>query len=148
MFEPDSKLLAAAQQRLIGKHDVEFVPAGAYSLDGELRFSASGRTNGSFSEDGELVIPVKKIDSVVKIPPTFIKMDIEGSETEALRGAAKCITQVQPNIAIAAYHKAQDLWDLVNVIRELNDSYQFYLRQYSETGLETVIYAVDARKSS
>lgn len=148
MFEPDSKLLAAAQQRLIGKQNVEFVPAGAYSLDGELRFSASGRTNGSFSDDGELVIPVKKIDSVVKIPPTFIKMDIEGSETEALKGAAKWIAQVKPNLAIAAYHKAQDLWDLVNVIRELNDGYEFYLRHYSETGLETVIYAVDSRKSS
>jgi hypothetical protein len=115
---------------------------GAYSKDGELRFSASGRTNGFFNESGELVIPVRKLDSVVSEDPALIKMDIEGSEKDALLGAVNTIKRAKPKLAIAAYHYAHDLWRLVDVIREINPEYKFYLRHYSETGLESVIYAI------
>lgn len=142
LFEPDGNLLEAAQRRLHDQTNIEYVPAGAYSKDGELRFSASGRTNGSISETGELVIPVRKIDSVVTEQPTLIKMDIEGSETEALLGAEKLLRTVRPRLAIAAYHFATDLWQLVKVIRTINPTYKFYLRHYSESGLESVIYAL------
>ena len=143
IFEPDSKLLELAAHRLKDvKSSIEFISAGAYSKDGELRFSATGRTNGSITDDGEIVIPVHKVDSVVTDPPTLIKMDIEGAETEALHGASNTLRTVQPKLAIAAYHFASDLWKLVNLVREINPSYKFYLRHYSENGLESVIYAI------
>ena len=142
LFEPDSNLLQAATVRLRDDINIEYIHAGAYSTDGELRFAASGRTNGSFSNNGELVIPVRKIDSVVVERPTLIKMDIEGSETEALRGATNLLRTTRPKLAIAAYHFAKDLWHLVDVVREINPAYTFYLRHYSETGLESVIYAI------
>jgi FkbM family methyltransferase len=142
LFEPDEKLLKASTVRLNGCKHIEYIQAGAYSKDGELRFATTGRTNGSISEAGELVIPVRKIDSIVSEPPTLIKMDIEGSESEALKGAAKLLRTVRPRLAIAAYHFAPDLWRLADVVRGLNPSYRFYLRHYSETGLESVIYAL------
>ena len=142
LFEPDENILKRAKNRLKKYSGIEYMQTGAYSKDGELRFSASGRTNGFFSEAGELVIPVRKLDSVVPEDPSLIKMDIEGSEKDALMGAANTIRRVKPKLAIAAYHFANDLWRLVNVIREINPEYKFYLRHYSETGLESVIYAV------
>jgi FkbM family methyltransferase len=142
LFEPDETILERAKIRLKNYGHIEYVPTGAYSKDGELRFSASGRTNGFFSEVGDLIIPVQKLDSVVKEDPILIKMDIEGSEKDALIGATNTIQRSQPKLAIAAYHFATDLWRLVDVIREINPSYKFYLRHYSETGLESVIYAV------
>lgn len=142
LFEPDENLLRRAADRLHGYKAIELIPAGAYSSDGELRFAASGRTNGAISEVGELVIPVRKLDSVVTEAPTLIKMDIEGAEIEALRGAASVLRTARPKLAIAAYHYAPDLWRLVEVVRDINPNYQFYLRHYSETGLESVIYAV------
>lgn len=142
VFEPDTNLLQSAAKRLAPYQNVELVPAGAYSRDGELRFAASGRTNGSICEAGEIVIPVRSLDSAVTEAPTLIKMDIEGAETEALRGAAHLLRSVKPRLAIAAYHYAPDLWRLVDVVREINPGYKFYLRHYSETGLESVIYAV------
>jgi len=142
LFEPDKTILERAKVRLKNFDHIEYVPTGAYSKDGELRFSASGRTNGFFSEVGDLIIPVQKLDSVVKEDPILIKMDIEGSEKEALIGARDTIQRSKPKLAIAAYHFATDLWRLVDVIREINPSYSFYLRHYSETGLESVIYAV------
>lgn len=142
IFEPDKNLLRRAAGRLQAYKAVEFVSAGAYSRDGDLRFSASGRTNGAISDVGELVIPIRKLDSAINEAPTLIKMDIEGAETEALLGAANLLRAVRPKLAIAAYHDAPDLWRLVDVVREINPSYRFYLRHYSETGLESVIYAV------
>ena len=85
---------------------------------------------------------VQKLDSAVKEDPALIKMDIEGSEKDALIGASNTIQRVKPKLAIAAYHYATDLWRLVDVIRDINPGYKFYLRHYSETGLESVIYAV------
>jgi len=142
IFEPDENLLKHATNRLKGRNAIEFILAGAYSKDGELKFAASGRTNGAISEVGELVIPVRKLDSVVVEAPTLVKMDIEGAETEALRGATNLIRAARPKLAIAAYHFAHDLWWLTDVVREINPEYRFYLRHYSETGLESVIYAI------
>ena len=142
LFEPDKSILQRAKVRLKDSNSIEYIPTGAYSKDGELRFSASGRTNGFFSEVGDLIIPVQKLDSVVKEDPALIKMDIEGSEKDALIGASNTIQRAKPKLAIAAYHFATDLWRLVDVIRGINPSYKFYLRHYSETGLESVIYAV------
>lgn len=142
VFEPDENLLQSAAKRLQRYKNIELVPAGAYSRDGELRFAASGRTNGSICEAGELVIPVRSLDSALAEAPTLIKMDIEGVEAEALRGASMLLRTARPKLAIAAYHYAPDLWCLVDVVREINPSYRFYLRHYSETGLESVIYAI------
>lgn len=143
MFEPDANLLKRAKERLKSDKSIEFIGAGAYSKDGELRFSTTGRTNGSISDTGELIIPVRKLDSVLNgVVPTLIKMDIEGSETDALQGAANLLRTARPKLAIAAYHFAPDLWRLVDIVREINPSYRFYLRHYSETGLESVIYAI------
>jgi hypothetical protein len=72
----------------------------------------------------------------------FIKMDIEGAETEALLGAANILRTVRPSLAIAAYHFAPDLWQLADIVRGMNPTYRFYLRHYSESGLESVIYAL------
>lgn len=142
LFEPDANILERAKMRLKDFDRIEYIPTGAYSKDGELRFSASGRTNGFFSDMGDMIIPVQKLDSVVKEDPALIKMDIEGSERDALIGASDTIKRTQPKLAIAAYHFATDLWRLVDTIREINPNYKFYLRHYSETGLESVIYAV------
>lgn len=142
LFEPDENLLERAASRLQNHGNIEFVPAGAYSSDGELRFAASGRTNGAISDAGELVVPVRMLDSVVRERPTLIKMDIEGAETDALRGASKLIRQFRPKLAIAAYHYGKDLWRLPDVVRDIEPGYRFYLRHYSETGLESVIYAL------
>jgi FkbM family methyltransferase len=142
LFEPDINLLQKAKVRLADSRDIEFIEAGAYSEDGELRFSASGRTNGSISETGELKISVRRLDTCLDCVPTFIKMDIEGAEAEALKGAAKLIKAAKPKLAIVCYHFAHDVWSLTNLIKNINPSYKFYLRHYSETGLESVIYAI------
>jgi FkbM family methyltransferase len=142
LFEPDRELLEKARIKLSGYENIEYVAAGAYSRNGVLRFDITGTTNGAITDSGELEIPVSTLDSVVSERPTLIKMDIEGSESDALIGCNDIMKKYSPKLAVAAYHFSDDLWRLRRVILGINTDYRFYLRHYSETGLETVLYAI------
>jgi len=71
----------------------------------------------------------------------FIKMDIEGSEREALRGAAATIRRFRPKLAISAYHRPDDLWVLSALIREIEPSYALFFDHYTIHAEESVIFA-------
>jgi hypothetical protein len=77
---------------------------------------------------------------------TFIKMDIEGSEIEALLGAAKLIGRCAPKLAISIYHKRHDIFEIPLLIHRLHPGYKFYLRQLSDSLSETVIFAIPSAK--
>ena len=95
------------------------------------------------SESGNIEVPVADIDSLVNDQVTFIKMDIEGSEYEALKGAKNTIKMYKPRLAISVYHKLQDIWDIPKLILELNPNYKLYFRHYSIAEDETVLYAIE-----
>ncbi|MCR5833327.1 MAG: FkbM family methyltransferase [Selenomonadaceae bacterium] len=60
----------------------------------------------------------------------YIKLDIEGSELDALHGAAKTITRWKPKMAICIYHKPEDLWTLPKYIKYLRNDYEFQFRHH------------------
>ena len=72
----------------------------------------------------------------------FIKMDIEGAEMNALDGAAKIIREFKPQLAISAYHKNEDLWEIPIKLKTLNPSYELYYGHHSPIRWESVFYAV------
>jgi len=57
-------------------------------------------------------IPLKTIDAILKEIKFdsihFIKMDIEGAELEAIKGASQTILANRPKLAITTYHNAYD----------------------------------------
>ncbi len=73
---------------------------------------------------------------------TFIKLDIEGSELEALRGAEKIIRRDKPRLAISIYHKPQDYFEIPLYIRGLVPEYKLYIRHHKFNKNDTVLYAV------
>ena len=77
-----------------------------------------------------------------KIPKIdFIKMDIEGCELKALQGAINTIKKYKPKLAIAAYHKYEDYYEIPKFLNELNLGYKFYFASYTPGFTDTVIYA-------
>ena len=82
------------------------------------------------------------LDVCVSDPVTFIKMDIEGAELEALKGSSKIIKKYMPKLAISLYHKKDDILEIPLYIKELVPEYKLYIRHYSNAGVETVLYAV------
>ncbi len=75
---------------------------------------------------------LKKVD--------FIKMDIEGGEAAALKGAKRTITAFKPKMAISVYHKAMDIVELPMMIKEILPHYSFSLRHFTHKDWETVLY--------
>jgi FkbM family methyltransferase len=70
----------------------------------------------------------------------FIKMDIEGCELKALKGATNTLKKHKPKLAIAAYHKYDDCYEIPNFLNELNIGYKFYFANYTLNFSDTIIY--------
>ncbi len=71
---------------------------------------------------------------------TFIKMDIEGAEYEALLGARKLIETNRPRMAISVYHKFEDFVTLADLVLKMHPDYRIAFRHYGFDELETVMY--------
>ncbi|MPN49714.1 hypothetical protein SDC9_197336 [bioreactor metagenome] len=57
-------------------------------------------------------------------------MDIEGSESHAIKGAADTIRKHHPKLYICAYHRNEDLFALPLQIFDIDPTYKFYIRQH------------------
>lgn len=75
-------------------------------------------------------------------PVTFIKMDIEGAEMKALRGADRIISKNFPKLAICIYHNPEDLWEIPLYIKRNWPDYDIFIRHHTDMLNETVCYAV------
>lgn len=82
------------------------------------------------STNGGNAVNIVTLDSDIKEKITFLKMDIEGSETNAIEGAKRHIREEHPKLAIACYHNNHDIWRLAKQIYEIEPGYRFYLRYY------------------
>jgi FkbM family methyltransferase len=72
----------------------------------------------------------------------FIKMDIEGSELEALKGAEGLMKKYRPTLAISIYHKPEDYYQIIEYVNSLDLGYRFYLDHFTIHQEETVLFAV------
>lgn len=146
-LEPDDEKFNELKQYVEteGLHDVELIKKGVWNEDAVLKFKIDDDTGygGSIDQRGTVQVPVTAIDNVLNgKPATLIKMDIEGAELNALKGAAKTIEKYQPIIAASAYHKAEDLITLPQYLRTLG-KYKFYLRKYwIAWEYDLVLYAI------
>lgn len=73
---------------------------------------------------------------------TAIKMNIEGSELAALKGAEETIRRWRPRLMIAGYHKTWDFWEVPELM--LAAGYGVYLRSYMHH-LSFVFYGLETK---
>ncbi|PIT88147.1 MAG: hypothetical protein COU29_04010 [Candidatus Magasanikbacteria bacterium CG10_big_fil_rev_8_21_14_0_10_36_32] len=146
-FEPDRNNFEKLEIKCkeIGPTKIDCEPSGVYGFTGKVNFMETGDAIARIVEDdASLCINVVSLDDFMKDKErvTFIKMDIEGAETEALLGAKEIIQKYKPKLAISVYHNATDLWEIPLLIKSLNSEYKIYLRHYSNEVMDTVCYAV------
>ena len=72
----------------------------------------------------------------------FIKVDVEGAELEVLRGASHTLRTQRPRLALAAYHRPDDLVVLPAFIASLGLEYRWYLQCSTMTDIDTVLMGV------
>lgn len=71
----------------------------------------------------------------------FIKMDIEGAELNAVKGAKETIIKYRPKLAIAVYHKLSDFYSIAEFLKSLNVGYKFYFQHTTIHAGESVLFA-------
>lgn len=146
-FEPDPDNFELLTQYLCAKHieiaqSVIAFPCGVFSHEMQLRFADGNMTNSMISDKGESFIQCVALDHVIPcFKPTFIQMDVEGVELEALKGAEMLIKENNPDLAICVYHTPNHIWEIPLYIKSLCPGYKFYLRNYTSFISETVLYA-------
>ncbi|WP_374435389.1 FkbM family methyltransferase [Inhella sp.] len=140
-FEPDPanfKVLAKQQW----DYPVECIAAGLSDAEAQLSFSDGVGEASSISEAGALKVRVCAVDEVLtNAEVNFIKLDIEGHELQALQGARRTLLRCRPALAIAAYHRWDDLWQLSSFIASLGLGYRMRLSVHQHNSFETVLFA-------
>jgi FkbM family methyltransferase len=148
-FEPDPATYPRLAANFAGEPRVVPVNAGLWSKADTLRFHNDAGRASLLDNSGGIEVKVVALDDVLNGErASIVKMNIEGAELDALRGAASTIRRYRPRLAIAAYHRPSDLWQIAGVIEEIAPGYEFYLRQHNGGVIETVLYAAQSQTSA
>ncbi|MCE7796644.1 FkbM family methyltransferase [Sphingobium sufflavum] len=147
-FEPDPTMqenLQAVAEAQDGR--VEIIATGVADRDGTINFAVDGVFSAIVADDlvgaeGVISIPVTKLDSfLVDEPVSIIKMDIEGGEYDALKGAAQLIRKYRPKLAVCLYHRVDDFIRIAKLIRDIVPEYKLRLEHQSNSCTDTVLFA-------
>jgi FkbM family methyltransferase len=106
---------------------------------------AASRVTMTAPEEKAQIIKSKSIDTLVEEEGIekvdFIKMDIEGAEPFALKGAEQTLRRFKPTLAIAIYHSLNDIVKIPEYLNSLNVGYKFYIGHFTMHEEETVLFA-------
>lgn len=144
-FEPDSANFAALERNFANNNRVETIRAGVWNVNTTLKFNDGKGAGSALSnvEDDAVSVNVMAIDGVECCQDaTFIKMDVEGAEMNALKGAVKVIVRNRPKLAISIYHSNEELLAIPEYLHSSLVDYSFYVRHHSLNWQDTVLYAI------
>ena len=147
-FEVDSSSLPVLRANLRANGEVgRRVRVREQALwDGEARLGlqAAGAASSVAPGDGRQVEAVA-LDSLVEAGELervdFVKLDIEGAELPALKGAERTIRASRPRLAIAVYHHWGDLVEIPRWLARTAPEYRFALTHRSLHQFDTVLFA-------
>jgi FkbM family methyltransferase len=136
-FEPVEEHVAALRRNLVLNRDralapVDIVGAAVSSRSGPLQFNSTAESSSRADPNGEHTVPAVTLDETVARlrldHVDFVKMDIEGGEVDALKGARATLKSYAPRLATSVYHRPRDLPDVVAVICQACPDYGYISR--------------------
>ena len=147
-FEPDALNLAALKNNVFrhGGGKIKIVPKAIGKETGAVRFihdnSCVGSKIAGEAAFGAQTVPMASIDGYVKehgIAPSFIKIDVEGNEPDALTGAKETLVKYRPRLAVCLYHRSSDMWEIPDLISGIAPEYRYWCRKNHPAG-EFILY--------
>jgi FkbM family methyltransferase len=140
-FEPDPANFAALVRHDYGARESICLPLATWSSNVQLRFAADSSMGSVLSEQGETLVQCVKVDEVIRgFGANLIKLDVEGAETETLKGMEQIIRNDRPNLCISVYHTPTDLFELPLMIAAWDLGYRFHLRIHEHNTFGVVVY--------
>ena len=146
-FEPLSENVEEIKKKYVKNSKITLINAGVYDKDDVVNFiggGCGGRIFKTKNDEKNVKIQVKAIDNLNIESVTFIKMDVEGAELNALKGAEKTIIRDKPKLAICLYHSNEDMLSIAEYINKIVPEYKLYVAHYGPYPVfeGTVLYAI------
>lgn len=130
-LEPDRKTFAKLKSHTEQLNNIRLFRMGIWSEDREIMFENSAGRGSSIQYDGKETLAVTKIDTLYsRRRLSYLKMDVEGSERQALIGGIKTICRDRPKLNIAVYHRSEDIFSIPLLINDICPDYRIYMRQH------------------
>ncbi len=146
-YEVTDSSLAILKDKFTLNKNIIIKNKALYDKNTTLNLNISNIDNSAnlvIESQGE--IAAVKLDEDIKDKVGIIKMDIEGSEQKALMGAQKHIKNDTPTLLISVYHGFEDLIKIPQMIKKINNNYDFYLRYYGGNIFPTEIVLIAIKK--
>ncbi len=143
-IEPNNLHIGIAKKNFLNEDKIEFINCG---LGNKKLLNEDKQAVQNNCEHDFQATSINTIDNIVDEKVDFIKLDIEGAEQDALEGAKETISNHHPILAICIYHKAEDWYKIPEIVLDIRDDYDLYLRHYMEGIYETVMYFIPKKLS-
>lgn len=142
-IEPDKRTFKKLQTNCENIKNCTLINSAIWSYDCKLHFDGNKGRGASANTIGDGISAIC-VDSIFEKYGefTYLNIDIEGAESEMLDGANLSL-QNKPKLCMAAYHRSEDIFMLINKINSINPDYKIYLRHHPHISFwDTNIYCV------
>lgn len=142
LFEPDRKNFLELATCAQGVPGSVCFPCGLADDTVLVSFDGAGDMSARLSSAGTTHVQCVAIDQALHdFAPNLIKLDVEGAEPQALRGARRSIERSRPGLAISTYHHPAHLWQLPLLLASWSLGYRLHLRGHGHNSYDLVLYA-------
>lgn len=125
------------------------VNQGLWNENGYLYLDGIGDTCKISEKETDRRISVISIDEYYQNKRVdFIKMDIEGAELSALKGAENTIKRDRPILAICIYHSPEDFVGIPIYLDNLLENYTFSILHHTNEYVESILYAIPNERNN
>lgn len=127
--EPNPKNYKKLREHIADINNASAINAGIADSNGVMRIGKKAGRMPTLGDKSGVEVPVMTVDSL-GCQPSYIKVDIEGTESAMLRGARRTIGMYKPKLNLAAYHRSEDFFSLILQLHAINPDYRIYLRKH------------------
>jgi len=146
-LEPDPRSYARLLARvgaMPATHAARIVtyPLGVWDQSGTQPFAGDGTAASALHSAGSGVVGVVALDDLLAPDANhLIKLDVEGAEARALRGAQRTLANGRNGVAVSLYHRPDDIVELPRLVDDLVPNARFLLRSHGFDGADLTLYA-------
>lgn len=140
--EPNPRMRGVCREHFRDNAKIQFYPCALWNRQERLRFENRGsKWDARVCSLGQVLVDADTIDHIIGAHRvSLIKLDVEGSEMEALEGARQCIQRDRPRLAVSIYHKPEDMDNICGYLLSIVPDYRFSIRHYHSDAIETILY--------
>lgn len=140
-FDPINYRCMLENHQIISDKRIQLYQMGVSDCHKTMNIFQDG-TGSHITNKGQKIVELYALDDILMDKRvTFIKMDVEGSEIDALLGCKNILNTQYPKLAISAYHKLDHLWKVPKYIKSVNTNYKIYMRHHAVVTWDTDCYA-------